>query len=176
MALLFSDLFNVHLIHQVLECILLLRLQTMFVYFYVYFFIYTPCFFIYIPFTFFYIPCLCFMYTFSYIDFKFLRRRYFVFCFIYQLSPINRDSLIVCVCVCVYNGINKNVYLVLCVLVAQLCLTLHDPMDWSPPVSSTHGILQVRILEWFVILLSKRSSPPRYRTHISRIAGRLFTI
>ena len=29
----------------------------------------------------------------------------------------------VCWCVCIYNGINKDVYLVLCVLVAQLCLT-----------------------------------------------------
>ena len=36
----------------------------------------------------------------------------------------------------------------LCVLVAQLCLTLCDPMDCSPPASSVHGILQARILEW----------------------------
>ena len=27
-----------------------------------------------------------------------------------------------------------------CVLVAQLCLTLHDPMDYNPPGSSVHGI------------------------------------
>ena len=33
-------------------------------------------------------------------------------------------------------------------LVAQLCLTLCDPMDCSPPGSSVHGLLQVRILEW----------------------------
>ena len=30
----------------------------------------------------------------------------------------------------------------------QLCLTLCNPMDCSPPGSSVHGILQVRILEW----------------------------
>ena len=30
----------------------------------------------------------------------------------------------------------------------QLCLTLWDPMDCSPPDSSGHGILQARILEW----------------------------
>ena len=30
----------------------------------------------------------------------------------------------------------------------QSCLTLCDPMDCSPPGSSVHGILQVRILEW----------------------------
>ena len=34
------------------------------------------------------------------------------------------------------------------VLVAQLCPTLWDPMDCSPPGSSVHGILQARILEW----------------------------
>ena len=34
------------------------------------------------------------------------------------------------------------------VLVTQLCLTLCDPMDCSPPGSCVHGILQARILEW----------------------------
>ena len=29
----------------------------------------------------------------------------------------------------------------------QLCLTLCDPMDCSPPDSSVHGILQARILD-----------------------------
>ena len=37
------------------------------------------------------------------------------------------------------------------VLVAQLCLTLFDPMDCSPPGSSVHGIFQARILEWVAI-------------------------
>ena len=32
--------------------------------------------------------------------------------------------------------------------VAQLCPTLCDPMDCSPPGSSVHGILQARVLEW----------------------------
>jgi len=32
--------------------------------------------------------------------------------------------------------------------VAQLCPTLSDPMDWSPPGSSIHGIFQARVLEW----------------------------
>ena len=30
----------------------------------------------------------------------------------------------------------------------QLCLTLCDPMDCSPPSSNVHGILQARIVEW----------------------------
>ena len=33
-------------------------------------------------------------------------------------------------------------------LVVQLCLSLSDLMDCSPPGSSVHGILQARILEW----------------------------
>ena len=32
-------------------------------------------------------------------------------------------------------------------LVAQSCLTLFDPMDYSLPGSSVHGVLQARILE-----------------------------
>ena len=33
----------------------------------------------------------------------------------------------------------------------QLCLTLCDPIDGSPPGSSVPGILQTRILEWVAI-------------------------
>ena len=35
--------------------------------------------------------------------------------------------------------------------VAQLCPTLSDPMDCSPPGSSIRGILQARVLEWGAI-------------------------
>ena len=35
--------------------------------------------------------------------------------------------------------------------VAQSCLTLGDPMDYSLPGSSIHGILQARVLEWGAI-------------------------
>ena len=38
--------------------------------------------------------------------------------------------------------------------VAQSCPTLCDPMDCSLPGSSTHGILQARILEWVAISFS----------------------
>ena len=38
--------------------------------------------------------------------------------------------------------------------VAQLCLTLSDPMDCSPPGSSIHGIFQARVLEWGAIAFS----------------------
>ena len=44
------------------------------------------------------------------------------------------------------------------VSVSQSCLTLCDPKDCSPPGSSTHGILQARILEWVAISFSRGSS------------------
>ena len=43
-------------------------------------------------------------------------------------------------------------------LVAELCPTLCDPMDCSPPDSFVHGILQVRTLEWVAMPSSGRSS------------------
>ena len=43
---------------------------------------------------------------------------------------------------------------------AQLCPTLWDPMDYSPPSSFVHVILQARILEWVAISFSRRSSQP----------------
>ena len=36
--------------------------------------------------------------------------------------------------------------------VAQLCLTLRDPMDCSLPGSSVHGTFQARVLEWDAIV------------------------
>ena len=41
--------------------------------------------------------------------------------------------------------------------VAQLCPTLHDPMDCSPLGSSVHGIFQARVLEWGAIAFSVTS-------------------
>ena len=38
--------------------------------------------------------------------------------------------------------------------VTQLCLTLSNPMDCSPPDSSIHGIFQARVLEWGAIAFS----------------------
>ena len=63
-----------------------------------------------------------------------------------------------------------------CVLVAQLCLTLCDPMDFNLPGSPIHGILQARILEWVTIPFSRGSSQPRDWTQASRMAGRFFTV
>ena len=41
-----------------------------------------------------------------------------------------------------------------CSSVAQSCLTLCDPMDYSLPGSSVHGIFQARVLEWVAIAFS----------------------
>ena len=40
-------------------------------------------------------------------------------------------------------------------------------MDYSPPGSAAHGIIQVRILEWIPMPSSRGSSRPRDRTHNS---------
>ena len=46
-------------------------------------------------------------------------------------------------------------------LVAQLCPTLCDSMDYSLPGSSAHGILQARILEWVAVSPSRGISTAR---------------
>ena len=47
--------------------------------------------------------------------------------------------------------------------VAQSCPTLRDPMDYSLPGSSVHGILQARVLEWVP------SPSPNYKWHLCTI-------
>ena len=66
----------------------------------------------------------------------------------------------------------------LVLLVAQLYGTLCNSIDYSPPGSSVHGILQARILEWIATPFFKVSSRPRVWTHISQascITGVFFT-
>ena len=45
--------------------------------------------------------------------------------------------------------------------VAQSCPTLSDPMDYSLPGSSDHGIFQARVLEWV-----PSPSPPSCLGHL----------
>ena len=52
----------------------------------------------------------------------------------------------------------------------QSCPTLCYPLDCSSPVSSVHGILQARILEWVAIPSSRGSSGPRDWNCISYIS------
>ena len=57
-------------------------------------------------------------------------------------------------------------------LVIQLYLTLCNPMDWGPPGSSVHGILQARILEWVAISFSKTHPGSTCRMVSSQSKGR----
>ena len=70
---------------------------------------------------------------------------------------------------CPWNSPGKNTgvgchFLLQCVRVkserevTQLYPTLSDPMDYSPPGSSTHGIFQARVLEWGATAFSKNLS------------------
>ena len=59
---------------------------------------------------------------------------------------------------------------------AELHLTLWDPINYSLPGSSVHGILYTRKLEWVAISFSRESSPPRDWTWAACIAGGFFTI
>ena len=67
-------------------------------------------------------------------------------------------------------------WLVVKVKVTQLCPTLCNPVDRSPPGSSVHGILQARILERFAILFSRGSSIPWDQIWVFRTAVKFFTI
>ena len=70
----------------------------------------------------------------------------------------------ICAPMAMYGKKHHNI--VLNVKVAQSCLTLCDPMDYT-----VYGILQTRILEWVAFPFSRGSSQPRDPTQVSRIAG-----
>ena len=81
--------------------------------------------------------------------------------------------------VCILQLCLYNLYVeCMCAQLPQLCLTLCNPIDCSPPGSSIHGILQARILECVAMSSSRGSSRPRDQTCIlwnSCIAGGFFT-
>ena len=78
----------------------------------------------------------------------------------------------ICVFILIYT------FTCLCILICmcmhakslQLFLILCNPMDYSLPGSSVHGILQARILEWVAMPSSRGSSWPRDRTCIYYIS------
>ena len=64
-------------------------------------------------------------------------------------------------------------------LSAQVCPTLCDSMNCSPPGSSVHVILQARMLEWVAMPSSRESSWPGYEPvspASPALAGGFFTI
>ena len=62
------------------------------------------------------------------------------------------------------------IYMKVKVKVAQSCLTLCNPMEYT-----VHGILQARILEWVALPFSRGSSQPRDQTQVSHISGVFLT-
>ena len=64
----------------------------------------------------------------------------------------------------------------ICVLVAQLCPTPCDPIDYSPLGSSVCGILQARILEWVAIPSPGDLFDPGIKPGSPALQGRFFTI
>ena len=52
----------------------------------------------------------------------------------------------------------------------QSCLILCDPMDYSLPGSSVHGIFQARMLEWVAMPSSRGSFQPRDQTRPSYVS------
>ena len=83
--------------------------------------------------------------------------------YIFLVKKWNLWEATVCVCVCACMCTHT-----------QLCLTLCNPMDYSPPGSSVHGVFQARILECIVISFSRGSFWPRDQTHVSCLTGRFF--
>ena len=59
-----------------------------------------------------------------------------------QLRPLQAHSLAFSSSLCVLSHFNH---------IQLFC----DPVDYSPPGSSVHGILQARILEWVAMLFSR---------------------
>ena len=71
--------------------------------------------------------------------------------------------------------LEHNVYVGVCVCVcvctrAQLCLTLCNPMDNSPPGSSVHRIILARMLKWIVMPSSRGAYRPWDQTHVSCVS------
>ena len=66
-----------------------------------------------------------------------------------------------------YCILHTTLHVCVCVL-SRSCLTL-QLMDYSPPGSSVHEILQARILEWVDIPFSRETSAPRDQTQVSCI-------
>ena len=55
-------------------------------------------------------------------------------------------------------------------------VTLHDPMNYSLPGSSIHGIFQARVVEWVAISFSRGSSQPGIQPRSHALKGRHFTL
>ena len=73
-------------------------------------------------------------------------------------------------CGAITTACYKSLFAAAC-LAEKSCPTLWDPMDYSLPGSSAHGISQARLLEWVATSFSRGSSQPSDWTRISCLAG-----
>ena len=75
--------------------------------------------------------------------------------------------------------INMQMYKCMCVHLgmraASSVMSLCDPMHYSPPDSSVHGILQARTLEWVAISFSRDLPDPGIEPASPALVGKLFT-
>ena len=71
-----------------------------------------------------------------------------------SLRKTNERSVCVCVCVLGKTCGELKTAATATAKSLQLCPTLFDPIDGSPPGSAVPGILQARTLEWVAIAFS----------------------
>ena len=76
---------------------------------------------------------------------------------------LGRVTMCAHMCLCWLSWTHKMgafywVQVICCCLIAKSCQTLCDPIGYSPPGSSLHGIHQARILEWVAIIPFSRGS------------------
>ena len=60
--------------------------------------------------------------------------------------------------------------------VAQSCPTLSDPMNFSLPGSSVHGIFQARVLEWGAVAFSGMSGYCKVKLMSTGILLTVYTV
>ena len=71
---------------------------------------------------------------------------------------------------------HKWITVCVCVHTCSVMPNSFDPMDFSSPGSSVHGISQASVSQWVAISSSRVSSWPRNWTCVSCMTGRFFTI
>ena len=97
--------------------------------------------------------------------------------FFTKMLKFNREKVIFSIIIHMQKGKFKLLSHVHANLL-HLCLTLWDPVDYSPPGFSVQGILQARTLEWVAMPSSRGSSHPGneprdwfYASYISCLVG-----
>ena len=86
-------------------------------------------------------------------------------CLAYRvIITIFLNSIYMCVSIVYWCSVfaiqQSDSVIYVCAKTLQSCLTLCNPMDYSPPGTSVHGILQARILEWVAMPSSGDLSNP----------------